>query len=93
MTRTRAVATRLVLTRGGEYGVIVAGSLEVQVGFETYSLETGDSIHFDSSTPHRLSNPHDQPCSAVWFVLARRDDTRVAPTSSPSAWAHLPGLL
>jgi mannose-6-phosphate isomerase-like protein (cupin superfamily) len=78
---------------GREYGVIVAGRLEVQVGFETYSLEPGDSIHFDSSTPHRLSNPHDQPCSAVWFVLARRDDTRVAPTSSPSAWAHLPGLL
>jgi hypothetical protein len=32
-------------------------------------------------------------CTAIWFVLARRDDTRVAPTASPSAWAHLPGLL
>jgi transcriptional regulator with XRE-family HTH domain len=78
---------------GREYGVIVTGRLEVQVGFETFSLGPGDSIHFDSSTPHRLSNPHDEPCAAVWFVLARRDDTRVAPTSSPSAWAHLPGLL
>jgi transcriptional regulator with XRE-family HTH domain/mannose-6-phosphate isomerase-like protein (cupin superfamily) len=78
---------------GREYGVIVSGRLEVQVGFETYTLEPGDSIHFDSSTPHRLSNPHDEPCTAVWFVLARRDDARVAPTASPSAWAHLPGLL
>ncbi len=78
---------------GREYGVIVTGRLEVQVGFETYSLEPGDSIHFDSSTPHRLSNPHDEPCTAVWFVLARRDDSRVAPTATPSAWAHLPGLL
>ncbi|HET7279842.1 MAG TPA: helix-turn-helix domain-containing protein [Dermatophilaceae bacterium] len=78
---------------GREYGVIVTGRLEVQVGFETYSLEPGDSIHFDSSTPHRLSNPHDEPCTAVWFVLARRDDVRVAPTATPSAWAHLPGLL
>jgi transcriptional regulator with XRE-family HTH domain/mannose-6-phosphate isomerase-like protein (cupin superfamily) len=78
---------------GREYGVIVTGRLEVQVGFETYALEPGDSIHFDSSTPHRLSNPHDEPCTAVWFVLARRDDARVAPTASPSAWAHLPGLL
>jgi transcriptional regulator with XRE-family HTH domain len=78
---------------GREYGVVVTGRLEVQVGFETYSLEPGDSIHFDSSTPHRLSNPHDVACTAIWFVLARRDDTRVAPTASPSAWAHLPGLL
>ena len=78
---------------GREYGVIVTGRLEVQVGFETYSLGTGDSIHFDSSTPHRLSNPHQQPCTAVWFVLARRDDVRVPPTATPAAWAHLPGLL
>jgi uncharacterized cupin superfamily protein len=78
---------------GREYGVIVTGRLEVQVGFETYSLEPGDSIHFDSSTPHRLSNRHEEPCTAVWFVLARRDDSRVAPTATPSAWAHLPGLL
>ncbi|MDF2093865.1 cupin domain-containing protein [Knoellia sp. 3-2P3] len=78
---------------GREYGVIVTGRLEVQVGFETYSLGPGDSIHFDSSTPHRLSNPHGQPCTAVWFVLARRDDARVPPTATPAAWAHLPGLL
>jgi transcriptional regulator with XRE-family HTH domain len=78
---------------GREYGVIVTGHLEVQVGFETYSLGPGDSIHFDSSTPHRLSNPHEQPCTAVWFVLARRDDARVPPTTTPAAWAHLPGLL
>ena len=78
---------------GREYGVIVTGRLEVQVGFETYSLGTGDSIHFDSSTPHRLSNPHQQPCTAVWFVLARRDDVCVPPTATPAAWAHLPGLL
>lgn len=78
---------------GREYGLVVTGRLEVQVGFETYSLGPGDSIHFDSVTPHRLSNPHEVPCTAVWFVLARRDDARVAPTATPSTWAHLPGLL
>jgi transcriptional regulator with XRE-family HTH domain len=78
---------------GREYGVITTGRLEVQVGFESYSLGPGDSIHFDSSTPHRLSNPHQEPCTAVWFVLARRDDARVPPTATPAAWAHLPGLL
>jgi transcriptional regulator with XRE-family HTH domain len=61
---------------GREYGHLLLGRLDVQVGFESYSLGPGDSIHFDSSTPHRLSNPYDEPCTAVWFVLARRDDDR-----------------
>lgn len=78
---------------GREYGVIISGRLEVQVGFETYSLGPGDAVHFDSTTPHRLSNPHEEPCTAVWFVLERRDDSRVTRTATPSAWAHLPGLL
>jgi transcriptional regulator with XRE-family HTH domain len=61
---------------GREYGHVLHGRLDVQVGFETYSLGPGDSIHFDSMTPHRLSNPYDEPCTAVWFVLERRDDHR-----------------
>jgi transcriptional regulator with XRE-family HTH domain len=78
---------------GREYGVITSGRLEVQVGFDTWSLGPGDSIHFDSSTPHRLSNPHDEPCTGVWFVVARRDDPRVGAPERPSTSAHLPQLL
>jgi len=63
---------------GREYGHLLHGRLDVQVGFEHYTLGPGDSIHFDSMTPHRLSNPHDEPCTAVWFVLERRDDARSA---------------
>ena len=63
---------------GREYGHLLHGRLDVQVGFETYSLGPGDSIHFDSMTPHRLSNPYDEPCTAVWFVLSRRDDDRMS---------------
>ena len=63
---------------GREYGHLLHGRLDVQVGFESYSLGAGDSIHFDSMTPHRLSNPYDEPCTAVWFVLERRDDDRLS---------------
>ncbi len=82
-----------VMRHGGrEYGHVVSGRLRVQVGFETYVLAPGDSIHFDSMTPHRLSNPFDEACTAVWFVLARRDDERVG-TSPRQDSAHLPGML
>ncbi|RYP86674.1 cupin domain-containing protein [Nocardioides guangzhouensis] len=61
---------------GREYGHVLSGRLEVQIGFETYEVGPGDSIHFDSTTPHRLSNPHDEPCRAIWFVIARSGDDR-----------------
>jgi len=67
---------------GREYGHLLRGRLDVQVGFETHALGPGDSIHFDSTTPHRLSNPYDEPCVAVWFVLARRDDDRLSASGS-----------
>ena len=69
-------ADELMRHGGREYGHVLHGRLEVQVGFETYSVGPGDSIHFDSTTPHRLSNPYDEPCTAIWFVIARSGDDR-----------------
>jgi transcriptional regulator with XRE-family HTH domain len=57
---------------GVEYGFITSGSLAVQVGFESYDLEAGDSISFDSATPHRLSNEADETCTSIWVVVGRR---------------------
>lgn len=76
---------------GREYGHIVSGRMTVQVGFETHDLGPGDSIHFDSMSPHRLSNPFDEPCVAVWVVIARRGDDRGIPPAPDSA--HLPALI
>ncbi len=70
-------ADELMRHGGREYGHVLRGRLEVQVGFETYSVGPGDSIHFDSTTPHRLSNPYDEPCTAIWFVIARSGDDRM----------------
>ncbi len=53
---------------GREYGVVVSGRLQVQVGFETSELGPGDSITFDSRTPHRFWNDGDDEVHAVWFV-------------------------
>lgn len=77
---------------GREYGRLITGCLHVQVGFETYVMEPGDAIHFDSMTPHRLSNPYDEPAHAVWVVLGRKDDMRIVEPASPKS-NHLPGLM
>ena len=77
---------------GREYGHVVSGRMQVQVGFEEHALGPGDSIHFDSLTPHRLSNPFEEPCVAVWVVVARRGDSR-APTTAAIESAHLPAMI
>jgi transcriptional regulator with XRE-family HTH domain/mannose-6-phosphate isomerase-like protein (cupin superfamily) len=61
------------LTRHGgiEYGYVISGNLQITLGFETYEVAAGESISFDSSTPHRLTNRGDVPVEAIWFVHGR----------------------
>ncbi|MGH8980490.1 MAG: helix-turn-helix domain-containing protein [Acidimicrobiales bacterium] len=56
---------------GREYSVILEGQLSVQVGFEQYVLEPGDSMAFDSTIPHRFWNAGPIPVRAIWFVEDR----------------------
>lgn len=57
---------------GREFGTILEGELVVELGFDSYKLSAGDSIIFESTTPHRLINKSSQPTRAVWVVLSPR---------------------
>lgn len=59
----------LMRHNGREYGYVMSGSLTIQIGFQEYELGPGDSIAFDSSTPHRFCNNGTEPAMAVWFVV------------------------
>lgn len=63
---------RLIRHAGVEYGFILKGTLHIAVGFDTYVLNAGDSISFDSSRPHRLYNDGDVPVEAIWVNLEFR---------------------
>lgn len=65
-------ADNLMNHGGKEYLHILSGKLEIQVAFARQVLGPGDSLHFDSSIPHRLSNPHTETCIAIWFVVGRQ---------------------
>ena len=69
---------------GREYGLVMSGRLEVTVGFETRVLGPGDSISFDSTTPHRLRNTGDEPVTGVWVVVGRRSDPRAETGPTPT---------
>jgi transcriptional regulator with XRE-family HTH domain len=66
----------LMRHHGREYGYVVRGRMGIQLGFEVYELEPGDSIAFDSTEPHRLFNMGDEPVHAIWFVVGRGADDR-----------------
>src|ERR1700760_1442624 len=74
-----AAADNLVTHEGSEYGIVLEGRCGATVGDDYYELETGDSIAFDSRTPHRtgtLSVP--EPMIAIWTVVGRDGDPRVS---------------
>ena len=54
---------------GREFGFILEGELTVELGFESYTLDAGDSIIFESTTPHRLSNNGSSTMRAIWVVI------------------------
>src|ERR1700683_4204958 len=54
---------------GHEYGLVISGTLQANVGFESYELGPGDSIAFDSSTPHEYLNKTGEPAQAIWVVV------------------------
>lgn len=64
-------ADRLIHHPGREYGYIVTGMLNVQVGFAHYELNAGDAINFDSMTPHRLHNSSEGDSFSLWMVVGR----------------------
>ncbi|MHC6595133.1 helix-turn-helix domain-containing protein [Arthrobacter sp. C152] len=54
---------------GHEYGLVLEGELTVQLGFDQAQLRAGDSIHFDSTIPHRFWNCSSQRTRAIWFIV------------------------
>jgi quercetin dioxygenase-like cupin family protein len=59
---------------GRQYGLVMAGALEVTIGFEQHRLGPGDSIAFDSTTPHHIANGGDEPARALWIRVCAREE-------------------
>ena len=54
---------------GQEFDLILSGSLKVQVGENTEILKEGDSIYYNSSTPHGMIAVDGEACSFLAVVL------------------------
>lgn len=55
--------------KGQEFDLVLSGCLKVQIGEHTEILEEGDSIYYDSSTPHGMIAINGQDCVFCAVVL------------------------
>jgi transcriptional regulator with XRE-family HTH domain len=55
-----------VTHQGEEWGMVLEGRFKVTLGDEIYFLETGDSIWFRSTTPHRIENIYAGTSRYIW---------------------------
>jgi len=67
----------LTVHGGAEYGLVIEGRCGATVGGDNYELGPGDSIAFDSRTPHRIAALGDEPMVSIWVVVGRDDDPRL----------------
>ncbi len=54
---------------GQECDIVISGSLKVQVGTHTVTLTAGDSIYYDSATPHGMIAVGGEDCEFYAMVL------------------------
>jgi transcriptional regulator with XRE-family HTH domain len=51
-----------------ELFVVIAGTVQLELGGELFDLEPGDSIDYRSSTPHRVSNTGTERAEVMWII-------------------------
>jgi len=63
---------RLMRHNGTEYAYLISGELRLTLGFDEHVLAPGDSVCFESTTPHGYRNEGAVPAVGVWFVVEQQ---------------------
>ncbi len=69
---------------GQECDIVISGYLKVQLGSHTEILGPGDSIYFDSSTPHGMIATNGADCEFYAIVLTPEEQMEAKPAVVPA---------
>ena len=64
-------ADNMMRHTGWEYMHVLSGQMDLQIGFDRDTVQAGDSLTFEASIPHRISNPYSADCVSIWAVVGR----------------------
>ena len=76
----------LVTHEGQECDIVIRGHMKIQIGGHTEILHAGDTIYYDSSTPHGMIAVDGEDCAFYAFVLsnsAAREGEAAAVVATP----------
>ena len=48
--------------------IVIEGRVHVQLGTDVHEVSAGDSVHYESSTPHRVTNAGDEPAEVLFVI-------------------------
>ncbi len=72
---------------GFEFLYLLEGDLELHHGDQTSSLEAGDSVYFDASTPHSYKCAGQKPAGAIIVTMHQPPTAMTAPPRAVNATA------
>jgi len=61
---------------GHEFGIVLAGEVELTVDAAKYVLKTGDSFAFKSTLSHAFRNPGGERCQILWVNTTKPSEIR-----------------
>jgi len=83
----------LVCHEGQECDIVLSGHMKIQIGGHTEILHPGDTIYYDSSTPHGMIAVNGEDCAFYAFVLsnsAAREGEAAAVLATPDTKRRAP---
>ena len=83
----------LVTHEGQECDIVIRGHLKIQIGSHTEILHAGDTIYYDSSTPHGMIAVDGEDCAFYAIVLsnsAAREGEQAAVVATPDTKRRAP---
>ena len=83
----------LVTHEGQECDIVIRGHMKIQIGSRTEILHPGDTIYYDSSTPHGMIAVDGEDCAFYAFVLsnsAAREGEAAAAVATPDTKRRAP---
>ena len=83
----------LTTHEGQECDIVISGQLKIQIGSRTEILKAGDTIYYDSSTPHGMIAVGGEDCEFYAFVLsnsAAREGEAAAAVAMPDTKFRAP---
>ena len=86
----------LTTHEGQECDIVIRGQMKIQIGGKTEILKAGDTIYYNSATPHGMIAVGGEDCAFYAIVLsnsAAREGEQAAAVATTEAQVHTPDQL